>query len=167
MVVEAHPDFKFDQENDEGFVPFKFRLKSPYFESLQGKDLKSGFEIYIDDFDLQKTKDALRPKLSFFARLLGRKQQEVEFATPEIESKLKDCKKVVIFVWHTSDAFELRFASMTSAILTELTNGVCCYPEDDLWYDNENIVEEAYKEALEYEKSIKEKDFEFYEFDEW
>lgn len=167
MVVEVHADFKFDQENDTGFVPFIFRLKKPYFDKLKDKDFKSGFEIYIDDFDLQKAKDDLKPKLSFFDKLLGKKRPDVEFAKPEIEKRLKDCDKVVNFVWHSGDSFELRFASMTSAILTELTNGVCCYPADDIWYDNKNIVEEAYKEASDYEKSIKEKDFEFHEFDEW
>lgn len=167
MVVEVHPDFKLDQENDTGFVPFKFRLKNPYFDKFKDKNFKSGFEIYIDDFDLQKIKDDLKPKLSFIDKLLGKKQLEVEFAKPDIEKRLKDCNKIVTFVWHSVDTFELRFASMTSAILTELTNGVCCYPADDIWYDNENIVEEAYKEASDYEKSIKEKDFEFHEFDEW
>ena len=167
MVVEVHPDFKLDQESDTGFVPFKFRLKNPYFDKLKDIDFKSGFEIYIDDFDLQKAKEDLKPKPSFFDKLLGKKQPDVEFAKPEIEKRLKDCNKVVTFVWHSSDTFELRFASMTSAILTELTNGVCCYPADDIWYENKNIVEEAHKEASEYEKSIKEKDFEFHEFDEW
>ena len=167
MVVEVHPDFKLDQENDTGFVPFKFRLKTPYFEKLKDKDIKSGFEIYIDDFDLQKAKDDLKPKLSFFDKLLGKKQPDVEFASPEIERRLKSCDKMVTFVWHSGDTFELRFASMTSAILSELTNGVCCYPADDIWYDNKNIVEKAYKEASDYEKSVKEKDFEFHEFDEW
>jgi len=167
MVVEVHPDFKLDQYNDTGFVPFKFRLKNPYFDKLKGKEIKSGFEIYIDDFDLQKAKDDLKPKLSFFGKLLGKKQPDVEFAKPKIEDRLKDCKKVVTFVWHSGDTFELRFASMTSAILTELTNGVCCYPADDIWYDNKNIVEEAYKEATDYEKTIKERDFVFHEFEEW
>lgn len=167
IVAEVHPDFKLDQENDTGFVSFKFRLKNPYFEKLKNKDLKSGFEIYIDDFDLQKTKDNLKLKPSFFDKLLGKKQQDVEFVKPEIEKRLKDCIKVVTFVWHSSDTFELRFASMTSAILTELTNGVCYYPADDIWYENKNILEQAHKEALEYEKSINEKDFKFHEFDEW
>ena len=167
MVVEVHPHFKLDQEHDTGFVPFKFRLKNPYFDKLRDIDLKSGFEIYIDDFDLQKAKDELKPKLSFFDRLLGKKPPEIEFAKPEIESRLKPCKKVVNFVWHSGDTFELRFASMTSAILAELTNGICCYPADDIWYDNANIVEDAFKEATDYERSIKEKDFDFHEFDEW
>jgi hypothetical protein len=26
MVVSVHPDFKFDAEQDSGFLPFKFRL---------------------------------------------------------------------------------------------------------------------------------------------
>lgn len=167
MVVDVHPDFKFDQENDSGFLPFKFRLKSPYFDKLKDKDLKSGFEIYIDDFDLQQAKKELKPKLSFFDKLLGKKQAEVAFATPNIEDRLKDCKKVVTFVWRSNDTFELRFASLTSAILTEITGGVCCYLADDIWYENKNIVEEAFKEATDYEKTIKEKDFNFYEFDEW
>jgi hypothetical protein len=167
MFVEVHPDFKLDQEKDAGFVPFKFRLKKPYFDTLKDKDLKSGFEIYIDEFDLKKAKDELTPKLSFFDRMRGKKQPEIQFAKHEIERRLKDCNKVVTFVWHSGDTFELRFASMTSAILTELTNGVCCYPADDIWYDNKNIVEEAYKEASDYEKSVKEEDFEFHEFDKW
>ncbi len=167
MVVEVHPDFKLDQENDTGFVPFKFRLKNPYFEKLKNKDFKSGFEIYIDNFDLQKVKNDLIPKPSFFDKLLGKKQPEIEFAKPEIEKRLEDCNKVVTFVWHSNDTFELRFASMTSAILTELTNGVCCYPADDIWYDNKNIVEVAFKEASDYEKSIKERDFVTHEFDKW
>ena len=167
MVVEVHPDFKLDQENDTGFIPFKFRLKNPYFEKLKNKDFKSGFEVYIDNFDLQKVKDDLRPKPSFFDKLLGKEQPEIEFAKPEIEKRLEDCNKVVNFVWHSNDTFELRFASMTSAILAELTNGVCCYPADDIWYDNKNIVEVAFKEASDYEKSIKERDFVTQEFDKW
>ena len=167
MVVEVHPDFSFDAEKDSGFLPFKFRLKNPYFNTLKDKDLKSGFELYIEDFDLQKTKDKLKPKQSFFDKLLGKKQPDIEFASPDIEERLKDCKKMVAFVWHAGDIFQLRFASLTSAILTEITNGACCYPADNIWYDNKNIVENAFKEAKEYEQSVKEKDFEFFEFDEW
>ena len=47
-----------------------------------------------------------------------------------------------------------------------LTN-TCTYPADDIWYDNKNIVENAFNEVKEYEQSVKKNDFEFYEFDEW
>lgn len=167
MIVEAHPEFKFDQENDTGFTPFKFRLKNPFLDILKDKDLKSGFEIYIDDFNLRKVKEDLKPKLSFFDKLFGKKIAEAQFAKPEIEILLSACDKVVTFVWHSEDIFEMRFASMTSAVLTELTNGLCYYPEDDIWYNSNKIVEEAYKEITDYEKKIQEKDFEFHTFDEW
>ena len=166
MVVSVHPDFKFDAEDDSGFLPFKFRLINPYFEILKDKELKSGFELYIDEFDLQTEKENLKPKLSFFDKVRGKKQQEVPYATPDIETRLKDCKIGVSFVWHASDSFALRFASLTSAILTELTNGVCSY-EDETWYENKNIVDNAFKELTEYEQTLTETELDFMEFDEW
>ena len=166
MVVNVHPDFKFDAEEDSGFLPFKFRFTNAHFDILKDKELKSGFELYIDEFDLQTEKENLKPKLSFFDKLLGKKQLEIPYATPDIEARLKDCKVAVSFVWHASDSFALRFASLTSAILTELTNGVCSY-EDETWYENKNIVDNAFKEVTEYEQTLTEADLDFMEFDEW
>ncbi len=165
MVVEASPSFAFNEETDSGFVPFKFRLKDPYLDIPEGKELKSGFELYIDDFNLAEATARLQPKPGFFDRIRGKKAPNVAFATPAIESRLVDCTKAVSFVWHVGDSFEFRFASLASAILTELTNGVCCYPADDIWYDNNNIVENAFKEIIEYEES--ERDIQFHEFDGW
>jgi hypothetical protein len=34
MIVEVHPEFSFDEGTDEGFVPFKFRLKNPHYPIL-------------------------------------------------------------------------------------------------------------------------------------
>ena len=165
MIVEIHPDFSFT--NQTGFLPFKFRLTDPPAEILKEKDLVSGFELYIDDFDLLSTKQALKPKLGFFDKLFGKKEHEVPFASPEIEKRLSDCQQLVSFIWHVGDSFELRFASLTSAILTELTDGVCCYPADNIWYDNRNIVEDAFTELKEYEKSLKQEDIKFHEFEKW
>ena len=166
MVVRVHPDFEFDSEKDSGFLPFKFHFPNPPSEILKNKELQSGFELYIDQFDLEAEKKRLQPKLRFFDKLSGKKQPEVPYATPEIEAKLKECKIVVSFVWHARDSFALRFASLTSAILTEITNGVCSY-EDETWYNNQNIVKNAFKEVIEYEQSLSEKDLDFFEFDEW
>jgi hypothetical protein len=165
MLVEVHPDFSFNDQT--GFLPFKFRLTNPHLEILKNKELSSGFELYIDDFDLTKAKEELKPKLGFFDKLLGKKQEEIPFANPDIEKRLKDCKKVTTFVWHSGDSFELRFASLTSAILTELTDGVCTYPADDIWYDNKNIADEAFKEIKAYEHTLKEKDIHFQVFEKW
>jgi len=166
MVVSVHPDFKFDADEDSGFLPFKFRLTKPHFDILKDKELKSGFELYIDEFNLDTEKEKLKPKLRFFDKLRGKKQEEVPYATPEIEARLMECKIAVSFVWHASDSFALRFASLTSAILTELTNGVCSY-EDETWYENKNIVDNAFKDVVEYEDSLTEAELDFMEFDKW
>jgi hypothetical protein len=142
MVVEVYPNFSFSGQS--GFLPFKFRLSNPHLDVLKGKELKSGFELYVNDFVF-----------------------EGPFASPEIDNNLKECKKVLAFVWHSGDSFELRFAFLTSAILSELTNGVCCYPADDIWYDNKNIVDDAYKEIKQYEKTLKERNIKFHLFSGW
>jgi hypothetical protein len=63
MVVEIHPDFSFKTQT--GYLPFKFRLTKPQLSILNEKELISGFELFIDDFDLQNRKDNLKPKKSF------------------------------------------------------------------------------------------------------
>jgi hypothetical protein len=167
MDVEVHPEFKFDEEADTGFIPFKFRLKNPPLDILKGKDLKSGFELYIDDFNLAEEKESLKPRISFFDKLRGKKQAEIDFAPPEIEKRLQHCKKSVSFVWHAGDSFQFRFACLTSAILTELSNGIRCYASDEIWYENKNISNGAFKEVTDYEKSLPKEEIEFQEFDRW
>jgi len=166
MIASVHPDFKFDAETDSGFLPFKFRFLETHLNILKDKELKSGFELYIDEFDLQTEKNNLKPKLSFLDKLRGKQQQEVAYAAPEIEARLKDCKIVLSFVWHASDSFALRFANLTSAIVAELTNGVCSY-EDETWYENTHIVENAFNEVVEYEQTLTEHTIDFMLFDEW
>jgi hypothetical protein len=89
------------------------------------------------------------------------------FVNELIDAKLKPCNKVVYFVWHVGESFQLRFASLASAILTELTDGVCTYPADDIWYDNKNLVQTTWQEIKEYEMSLEESDLEFDEFESW
>lgn len=50
--------------------------------------------------------------------------------------------------------------------MTEITNGVCSY-EDDIWYENKNIVDRAFQEVKEYEQTLTEADIDFVTFDEW
>lgn len=166
MVASIHPAFKFDPVEDAGFLPFKFRLLKPRFDILKDKELKSGFEFYMTRFDLETEKDNLKPQLGFFDKLIGKKQHDVPYAPPDIEARLMDCKVAVSFVWHGSDSFALRFASLTSAVLTELTNGVCSY-EDETWYENQHIAANAFEDVTEYEQSLTEAELDFMVFDEW
>jgi hypothetical protein len=162
MACEIHPEFSFTDQN--GFLPFKFRLTSPPFDILRNKILTCGFELFINKFDLAEEKSKRKQRL--FNRLLQRATTQ-PLVTNEIDDRLIDCKYDVSFVWHSVDSFEFRFASLTSAILTELTNGVCTYSHD-IWYRNENLVENAWREIKEYESSLlKEKDLKFHEFEKW
>jgi hypothetical protein len=166
MICETHPSFSFNDQT--GFLPFKYRLTNPPFPILKDKELITGFELYISDFDLEQEKQKAKPKQNFIDKLLGKKQPDQPLFTTDIDNRLKDCKKAISFVWHVADSFELRFASLTSAILTELTDGVCTYPADDIWYENENFTEKTWQEIKEYETTLlKERDLNFHEFKGW
>jgi hypothetical protein len=166
MICEMYPEFSFKEQT--GFLSFKFQLTNPPFEILRDKVLTSGFELYIDDFDLENEKARSRSKLGLFQKFLGGKIAEKPLVSDSVDKRLKDCTKMVSFVWHVADSFEVRFASLTSAILTELTNGVCTYSADNIWYDNESFVEKTWIEIKEYETTLlKEKDLKFREFDRW
>ena len=165
MTVEIHPDFSFSDQT--GFLPFKFKFNNPFFKILEGKELMSGFELYKDDFSLTAKKEELNPKKGFFGKLLSKKTPEETFAPPEFEKRLEKCTNEISFVWHVGDTFELRFAMLTSAILTKITDGVCCYPADDIWYNNDKIVENAFQEVTEYENSLKENDLKYHLFNNW
>ncbi len=167
MIVEIHPNFEFSQENDSGYLPFKFKFKKTNFNVLQNKSLISGFEIYIDDFNYLNFEEKNNPKLSFFEKMLGKKKSEISFVEKETKNRLKDCKKIVSFVWGNFNDFELRFALLTSSILTELTNGVCSHPSDDIWYENKNIVYCTFEEIKDYENSLLEKELKYDEFEKW
>lgn len=166
MNVEVHPEFTFDIK-DEGFVPFKFQLPDTPLRILSGKELISGFELYIGNFDLEIEKNKLKPKFSLANKLLGKKQKGIEFAEPHIEEVLKDCKKVISFVIHSGNSFEFRFATLVSAIVTELTNGVCLYTYENIWHNSQNISMSAYKEIKNYELTLTEETVEFAEFTGW
>lgn len=166
MICEVAPSFSF--EDQSGFLPFKFQLTNPPFDILKGKVLTSGFELFIEDFDLEEEKEKAKPKQRLMDKLFGKKQPGKHLFNSDIDNRIKDCKKLLTFVWHVGDSFELRFASLTSAIITELTNGVCCYPADDIWYDNENFVESTWKDIKDYEtKHLKERDLKYHEFEKW
>jgi hypothetical protein len=166
MICEIYPNFSFNEH--AGFLPFKFKLTNPPFEVLRDKWLTCGFELYIDDFDFEAEKRKVQTKRSFMDKLTGKKYPERPLENESIDLRLKDCKKSVMFVWHVADSFELRFASLTSAILTELTDGVCTYSSDNIWYDNKGFVEKTWSEIKEYENTLlKERDLKFHEFEKW
>jgi hypothetical protein len=99
--------------------------------------------------------------------LLGRKPPERYLVDAEIDARLAPCKKVLSFEWGSADSLELRMAIVSSAVLAELTNGVCSYPADNTWYPSGGTVESALKEAEAYEESLRPKQLELHKFEGW
>ncbi len=132
------------------------------------KEFVAGFEFYLDEFNLDSEIEQLKPKKNFFQKIFKNDpEEEIVLFSKEIDAKLRGFKKVMTFNWGSADTFELRMASMSSAILSELTEGICCYPADDIWYDNATIVEDMYKEVVEYENSINPQDWKVHPFRGW
>jgi len=165
MRCEIHPGFSFVSHS--GFLPFKVELEKSTHEQLLGNEYLTGFELFLGDFDLSKEVEAITPKLSFFDRLKGQKAKPTYFASPEIDARLASCKKVINCVWGAADTFELRMATLSAAILAEITNGIFSYPADNFWYTGSDEVEKALKEAEAYEASVRPKQLKLHKFEKW
>lgn len=164
MNVEIHPDFSFQTQT--GFLPFKFSFNNPPFSILKNKTLISGFEMYIDNYNLDEEKKSIQPKKNLLNKIF-QKKTTIRIAKPKIEKKLEKCTKIITFLWATHDTFELRFALLVSAIISELTNGLRYYPAEDYWYEDEDIVGTTLNDIKDYENSVSGKNLTFHEFDNW
>lgn len=164
MHCEIHPEFSF---HDTGFLPFKVTLERSKHDQLVGTPYLTGFEFDMSDFNLEEEIAALTPKAGLMDKLLGRKEPVHYFANPEIDARLAACTKLLSFVYGTADSLQFRMAVVSSAVLAELTGGVCCYPADDDWYPTVGLVERAVKEANEYEESLHPRDLQVQKFEGW
>ncbi|MEZ5335223.1 MAG: hypothetical protein R2741_08300 [Methanolobus sp.] len=165
MECEIHPDFSFD--NASGFLPFKIKLNDSQHHNLLNQEFRTGFELDVDDFNLDNELEAIKPKQNFLEKILNRKSSSVYFANQEIDEKLKRCKKVLYFRWGSSDTFELRMALLGSATLSVLTNGVCYDPQGDIWHSNSRIIEESLNDVQEYESALQPDKLILHKFEEW
>ena len=163
MECEVHPEFSFKTQT--GFLPFKIQIHDNSHEALMNKEYLTGFEYYLDNFDIEENTEY--KEQTFFQKLLRKPKEKLPFHSREIDQRLKDKKYVVTFNFGIADTFELRMASLASAALSKITDGVCCYADDDLWYDNTNIIQNALNDVSEYEKSLKEREFRIHEFEKW
>ena len=162
MDCEIHPEFSFKTQT--GFLPFKIKIHENTHEALKNKDYLTGFEYYLEKFDLEENSEYVEQ--SFFQKIL-KKKTKLPYHSEEIDQRLKDKKYVVTFNFGISDTFELRMASLASATLSKISDGVCCYTDDDQWYDNATVTDQLLKDVSEYEKSLKEREFRIHEFEEW
>jgi hypothetical protein len=165
MVCEIHPGFSFDTHS--GFLPFKLRIQDSSHADLNGIDFMTGFEYYISDFSLEAEQKALLPRRSFLGGVFGNKPALQPYASPDIDQQLQRCSKRLQFVWGSADLFELRMATVSSAVLAEITGGVSSYPADGIWYDRSTGAIQAVSEARDYENSVKQEDMKLHRFEQW
>jgi hypothetical protein len=164
MDCEIHPEVSLVSHS--GFLPFKIRIQDSAHNELNGIDFLTGFEYYMGEFSLEAELEK-RLKPGGLARLFNRKQPLRPFATVKLDEKLKLCRKLLIFSWGTVDLFEVRMATVSSAILAQITGGVSSYPADGIWYDSPDAVIEALLEALSYENSLTAEDIKVHKFEKW
>jgi len=165
MRCEIYPGFSF--KSHTGFLPFRVILETAAHAKFQGTDYLTGYEFYASDFKLERELETINPKPGLFGKLFGKKRKPNCYVSQEIDRRLASCNKVLHFNWGSADTLELRMATLSSAILAEITNGVCCYPADTIWYSNERIVENTLKEVEEYEASLGTEEWKLHRFEKW
>lgn len=165
MTVEIHPDFSFTDHT--GFLPFKVIIETTPDNPCYNKVLLTGFELVTDDFNLEVVKSGLKPQKTFFQSLFKGKEMESFYVNKEIDNILKTCKKQIMISWGVQDSLEFRMALLSTAILTELMDGICYDLQDGTWLEHEGIFEKFRDEITAYESSIKPQKWSLHEFDAW
>ena len=179
MDVEFHPNFKFDEKNDIGFLPIKLNVETGHSKKYDKIDFEilTGFEIFFNDYDYveelneNKKYENLPEKKSFFSKLFGKKKAEISenyyIANEELDKLLKSCNKNILINFKTHNKSELRISLLFSAFLAELTNGVVFDPQNGRYLNGTEAIETFIFEIEDYENSITENEFIVNKFENW
>jgi hypothetical protein len=180
MDIEFHPEFKFDEQSDTGFLPIKLKVYSGHSTQYDNinHEIMTGFELLFSNYNfaeeiknIQQQQAATESKsfLSFFWG--GRKtapQQSISFiADNELDKLLKLCKKDVMLSWKSWNKSELRISLFFAAILAELTDGVIYDPQNERYLSGQQALQIFPKEIEEYELSLTIDEFTVDKFERW
>ena len=167
MQCELDPNFTFNRR--DCYFHYKFKLDKPKHSALYGKYLTTGFNVIIEDFNYEKVRDEQEPVQNFIELIFPKKRSKIPVINEEYDERLKKCDKLMIFQWNLAyDIFELRFATLTSAILSELTDGVCVFAPDRICFINKNLVDNTWHDVQNFENNIVEfNDLKYFEFTHW
>lgn len=179
MDVEFHPDFKFDQKKDVGFLPIKLKVEtgnSKQYDKIEF-DILTGFEIFFNDYDYEeelaenKKYETLSEKKSFFSKLFGKRETEHSennyIENKEIDEILKKCSKDIFITFKSQNKSELRISLLFASILAELTNGIILDPQNGRYLNGKEALETFTLEIDEYENSFTENEFKVNKFENW
>ena len=114
MKADIYPDF--DINTQSGFLPFKLELLADD-APLKGKELLTGFEFYLDDYDYETELKELQPR---GLKALFKKVKYVYNET--IDEKVKQCKYQISLCCGPA-AFEVSAALIFAAYLVKNCGG--------------------------------------------
>ena len=178
MDIEFHPDFKFDEQTDTGFVPIKLRTQPGHIKPYDnfGSDVMTGFEIFFNDYDYEQEYQSIQStsteSKSFFSKIFRSKKKN-DFhvnnfvVDSELDKYLRNCKKDVMLNWKSRNKSELRVSLFFAAILAELTDGVIYDPQSGRYLNGQQALQTFPMEIEDYEKSFTQHDFTLDRFEGW
>jgi len=180
MDIEFHPEFKFDEEKDSGFLPIKLKVHSGHSRQYDNIDheIMTGFELLFSDYDFdEELKNAQQQAApteskSFLSKLFsGNKTATpttVSFvASNEHDKQLQHCKKDVMLSWKSWNKSELRISLFFAAILAELTDGVIYDPQNGRYLSGQESLQTFPLEVDDYEQSLTGGEFTVDKFEGW
>ncbi|WP_316826243.1 hypothetical protein [Pedobacter miscanthi] len=150
-VLDLNSSFSF--RNTNGSLPIIFKWDKPSLEIFNENNLKLNFNVSLKSFNLKEYKKKLFKdkiiKQSFIQKITGLfKKKKRKVAKPvklsaEVEAQLHNYNKVFSIKYHPGDVFENHFATLIGAIVTELSNGVCHFTQENVWYNSKNVLRES------------------------
>jgi hypothetical protein len=180
MDIEFHPEFKFDEQTDTGFLPIKLKVHTGHSKQYDNIDheIMTGFELLFSDYnfegELKNTQQqvASTEKKSFLSKLFGGSKAATPttisyVADNELDKLLKDCKKDVMLNWKSWNKSELRISLFFAAILAELTDGVIYDPQNGRYLSGQQALQTFPLEIEEYEQSLSADEFTVDKFEGW
>jgi hypothetical protein len=166
MRCELHPDFSFKTQS--GYLPIKLRNLRPTREEFKGKDFLSGFEFYLDEFNIVSIPfQRVEPRKGLSSFFVKRPSLATFRISPDIDQKLETCKFKLTFRFSPADVFELRLADLSSIIIAELTNGIRYLPSDGEWMTNIDFAQTSLESIEEFERSLSEGGYQSHLFEGW
>lgn len=141
MDAEFYPNTELNTETT-GFFPVKLKVNDTNISAYNSSELISGFEIYINDFDLQDVSEDAKT-------VLAGSVQKVQFSTSG------------------GDHTEFRVAMFFALSLAELAEGIIENPQDGTFYTPEDAAISFPVKIKEYEEQTPEANFTTHPFEQW
>ena len=180
MDIEFHPEFKFDEQADSGFLPIKLKVHSGHSKHYDSIDFEvmTGFELLFNNYDfdeeLKNTQQQATPKKnkSFLSKVFGGSKTATPTAISfvagsELDKLLKHCKKEVMLNWKSWNKSELRISLFFAAILAELTDGVIYDTQNGRYLSGQQALQTFPLEIDDHEQSLTLDEFTVDKFEGW